>query len=169
MSTPSKCTLEIRRLVIDNFLNLWYLVIVWSFIILGSFVIFQMSLNPWAGCEGYTEYKRALELNGRQVLFECGHGRYRYLGDQVLPQVQHEYPPTTIPIPPCPFIRLVDFLNYEEIARARDGYIVIRVEGNYFEFIRVHLQGCLAGITVLLFPSKVKFSSRKYFFHISAQ
>ena len=45
-STPSKCTLEIRRLVIDNFLNLWYLVIVWSFIILGSFVIFQMSLNP---------------------------------------------------------------------------------------------------------------------------
>ena len=46
LSTPSKCTLEIRRLVIDNFLNLWYLVIVWSFIILGSFVIFQMSLNP---------------------------------------------------------------------------------------------------------------------------
>ena len=62
LSTPSKCTLEIRRLVIDNFLNLWYLVIVWSFIILGSFVIFQMSLNPWAGCEGYTEYERALEL-----------------------------------------------------------------------------------------------------------
>ena len=110
-----------------------------------------------------------MELNGRQVLFKCGHGRYRYVGDQVLPQVQHEYPPTTIPIPPCPFIRLVDFLNYEEIARARDGYIVIRVEGNHFEFIRVHLQGCLAGITVLLFPSEVKFSSRKYFFHIFAQ
>ena len=55
-----------------------------SFLILGSFVIFQMSLNPWAGCEGYAECERALELNGCQVLFDCGHGRYWYLGDQVL-------------------------------------------------------------------------------------
>jgi len=59
-----------------------------------------MSLNPWAGCEGYVECEWALELNGRQVLFECGHGRYWYLDDRVLPQVQHEYPPTKIPIPP---------------------------------------------------------------------
>ena len=48
---------------------------------------FQMDLNPWVGCEGYAECERALELNGRQVLFECGHGRYWYLGDRVLPKL----------------------------------------------------------------------------------
>ena len=37
---------------------------------------FQMSLDPWCGCEEYAECEWALELNGRQVLFECGHGRY---------------------------------------------------------------------------------------------
>ena len=47
-------------------------------------MIFQMPLNPCARCEGYVEFKWALELNGHQVLFECGHGRYWYLGDQVL-------------------------------------------------------------------------------------
>ena len=100
-----------------------------------------MSLNPCARSEGYAECKWGLELNGRQVLFECGHGRYWYLGDRVLPQVQHEYPPTTIPISPCPSIRLGDFLVDEEIARARDGYIIVEVEGDYSEFIRTHLQG----------------------------
>ena len=134
-----------------------------------SFVIFQMSLNPWAGCEGYAECEWALELNGHQVLFECGHRRYWYLGDRVWPQVQHEYPPTTIPIPHCPSIQLADFLADEEITGARDGYIIAGVEGNYSNFIQTHLQGCLVGITVLLFPSEVKFSSRKFFFHISAQ
>ena len=49
------------------------------------FVIFQMSLNPWVGCEEYYECEQALELNGCQVLFEYGHGRYWYLGDWVLP------------------------------------------------------------------------------------
>ena len=128
-----------------------------SFLILGSFVIFQMSLNPWAGCEGYAECERALEQNGCQVLFECGHGRYWYLGDPVLPQVQHEYPPTIIPIPPYPSIRWVDLLANEEIAQARNNYIVVGVEGNYFEFLRLHLQDCLVGRMVLFFPSKVKF------------
>ena len=59
----------------------------WPFLILGSFVIFQMSLDPWARCEGYVKCERALELNGCQVLFEYGHGRYWYLRDRVLPQV----------------------------------------------------------------------------------
>ena len=131
-------------------------------------MIFQMPLNPCARCEGYVEFKWALELNGHQVLFECGHGRYWYLGDQVLHQVQHKYPPTTIPIPPCPSIRLADFLANEEISWAHDGYIVARVERDYSEFIQTHLQGFLAGITVLLFPSEVKFSSCKFFFHIFA-
>ena len=54
------------------------------------FVIFQMNLNPWAGCEGYAECERALELNDCQVLFECGHGKYWYLGDRVLSQVEHK-------------------------------------------------------------------------------
>ena len=102
-------------------------------------------------------------------MFKCGHGRYRYVGDQVLPQVQHEYPPTIIPIPPYPSIQLVDFLANEEIAQARDGYIVVEVEGDYSKFIQTHLQGCLVGIMILLFPSKFKFSFCKFFFNISAQ
>ena len=83
-----------------------------------------MSLDPWARCEGYVECERALELNGRQVLFECGHGRYWYLGDQVFPQVEHMYLPIIISVPPCPSIQLADFLTNDEIARARDTYIV---------------------------------------------
>ena len=61
LSTPSMCSLEIWRLVIDNlttndlspsprflffFWNIWYLVMAWSFLIQGSFVIFQMCLDP---------------------------------------------------------------------------------------------------------------------------
>ena len=42
---------------------------------------FQMSLNPWLGYKEHVECAWAQELNGRQVLFECGHGRYWYLGD----------------------------------------------------------------------------------------
>ena len=50
-------------------------------------MIFQMPLNPWVGCEEYDECEQALELNSRQVLFECVHGTYWYLGNRVLPQV----------------------------------------------------------------------------------
>ena len=100
---------------------------------------FQMNLNPWVRFKGYAEYERALELNSRQVLFECGHGKYWYLSDRVLPQVEHVYPPATIPAHPCHTIQLADFLVDEELARAPDGYIVIGVEGNYSEFIRDHL------------------------------
>ena len=46
-----------------------------------------MSLDPWLGCKKYAECEWAQELNGCQVLFECDHGRYWYLGDRVLPQV----------------------------------------------------------------------------------
>ena len=103
------------------------------------FVIFQMNLNPWAGCEGYAKCEQALELNGRQVLFECGHGKYWYLGDRVLPQVEHMYPPTTIPTPSCHTIHLADLLANEEIARACYGYSIVGVEGNYSEFVQDHL------------------------------
>ena len=85
-----------------------------------------------------------------------------------MPQVEHEYPPTTIPTPPCHTVWLVDLLADEEIAQARDGYIVAGVEGNYYEFIRLHLQGCLVGRTVLFFTSKVKFLILQIPFHISA-
>ena len=97
LSTPFRHSLEIWRLMIDNtnaddvspslsfFWNLWYLVMAWSFLILDSFVVFQMYLDPWTRCEGYAECEQVLELNGCQVLFECGHGRYWYLGDRVLP------------------------------------------------------------------------------------
>ena len=147
LSTPSRHSLEIWHLVIDNlttddvsssssfFWNPWHLAMVQSLLIMDSFVTFQVDLNPWVGCEGYVECGQALELNGSQVLFECGHGRYWYLGDQVLPQVEHEYPPTTIPTPPCHIVWLADFLADEEIAQARDGYIVAGVEGNYTKFI----------------------------------
>ena len=91
---PSRCSLEIWRLVIDNLtiddVNSFF-IFLFKYLALGYdsvsslskflFVIFQMNLNPWAGCEGYVECERALELNGLQVLFECGHGKYWYLGD----------------------------------------------------------------------------------------
>ena len=86
----------------------------------------------------------------------------------MLPQVEHEYPTITVPTPPCLIVRLANFMTDDEIARARDGYIVTGVPGTYFEFVRTHLQGCLVGRTVLIFPSKVKFLPCKFFFHISA-
>ncbi|KAL0001954.1 hypothetical protein SO802_015735 [Lithocarpus litseifolius] len=92
----SKPSLEIWRLVIDNLSTN------------------DKSLNPWAGCDGYTECEQSMGLNRCQALFECGHGRYWYLGDRVLPEVHHVYPPTTIPVPPYPSIWLVDFLTDEE-------------------------------------------------------
>ena len=82
----------------------------------------------------------------------------------VLPQVEHVHPPTTIPAYPCHIIRLADLLADEEIAWAHDGYIVAGAEGDYFEFVRDHLQGCLVGRTVLFFPSKVKFLFYPFFF-----
>ena len=97
LSTPFWHSLEIWHLMIDNttaddvspslffFWNLWYLVMAWSFLILDSFVVFQMYLDPWTRCERYAECEQVLELNGCQVLFECGHGRYWFLGDRVLP------------------------------------------------------------------------------------
>ncbi|KAK9984358.1 hypothetical protein SO802_033883 [Lithocarpus litseifolius] len=128
-SVTSRCSLEIWRLVIDNL------------------TVDGMNLDPWAGCEGYVECERALELNGCQALFECGHGGYWYLGDQVSPQVHHVYPLTTIPVPPCPSIRLADFLTDEEIAQAYVGFVVPRTVGSYPEFIETRMQGCLAGQT----------------------
>ncbi|KAL4607197.1 hypothetical protein ACB092_09G157300 [Castanea dentata] len=58
LSTPSRHSLEVWRAVIDNL------------------TISNTSLNPWVRCEEYVECAWALELNGCQVLFECGHGRY---------------------------------------------------------------------------------------------
>ena len=93
LSTPSKHSLEIWHLVINNLtiddvssfflllFNLWLLAMVQSLLFLSSFMTFQMNLNPWVGSERYAKCERALELNGRQVLFECGHGKYWYLGD----------------------------------------------------------------------------------------
>ena len=94
------------------------------------------------------------------MLFECGHGRYWYLGDWMLAQIEHEYPPATILIHPCHIIRLAD----EEIAWACNGYIVAGIEGNYFEFIRLHLQGFLVGKMVFFFLLKSNFLSRKFLF-----
>ena len=96
---------------------------------------FLDKIKSLARCEGYAKCKRDLELNSHQVLFECGHGKYWYLGDWVLPQVEHVYPPATIPTPHCRTIWLADFLADEEIAWACDGYIVVGVEGDYSEFI----------------------------------
>ena len=94
LSPPSRHSLELWRLVIHNltiddvrsFFFLLFKSLALGYDLVSSlseflFMIFQMNLNPWAGCEGYVECERALELNGRQVLFECGHGKYWYLGD----------------------------------------------------------------------------------------
>ena len=78
------------------------------------------------------------------------------------------YLPTTISVPLCPSIRLADLLTNEEITRARVGLVVLGVSGTYSEFIQTHLQGCLADISVFLFPFEVKFSSCIFLFHISA-
>ena len=129
LSTPSRHSLEIWCMVIDNltidevspslFVCKIFSVWLWLglFLILRSLVIFEMCLNPWVGCEEYDECEQALELNSCQVLFECGHGRYWYLSDWVLPQVQHVYPPITILVPPCPTIRLADLLTNEKIVK----------------------------------------------------
>ncbi|XP_030963213.1 uncharacterized protein LOC115984347 isoform X2 [Quercus lobata] len=106
----------------------------------------DMSLDPWLGCEERAEYEWAQELNGRQVLFECSHGRYWYLDDQVLTQVQHVYPLETIPVYPCPSIRLADLL-------ARVRHVVSRTPGDYLEFVQTQLQGCMAGIPITLVAS----------------
>ena len=93
------------------------------------------------------------------MLFEYGHGRYWYLGDRALAQVQHVYPPTIVPIPPCPSIRLADLLVNEEITRAQIGHVVSGILGFYLDFIQTRLQGCLAGIpiaSISLFPSEVE-------------
>ena len=112
--------MEIWRLVIDNLtvndVSSFFLLLL-KFLALGYGLVishseflcdFQMNLNPWAGCERYAECEQALELNGHQVLIKCGHGKYWYLGDRVLPQVEHVYPPTTIPTPSCHIVRLVE-------------------------------------------------------------
>ena len=128
-----------------------------SLLFLSFFVAFQMNLNPLAGFEGYAKCEWALELNSCQVLFECRHGKYWYLGDRVLPQVEHVHPPATILAHPCHTIQLAGPLADEEIAQARDGHIVaIEAEGDYFEFVRDHLQGYLVGRTVFTFPAKIK-------------
>ena len=119
---------------------------------------FQISLNPWLGCEEHVECAWAQELNGRQVLFKCGHGRYWYLRDWVLAQVQHVYPLQMILAHPCPFIWLANLLANEEIAHARVGHIVLGTSGDYLEFVQTQLQGCLAGIfgtSVAFFLSQV--------------
>ena len=76
------------------------------------------------------------------------------------------YPSITILVPSCPSVQLVDLLTDEEIAQARVGFVVSGVAGTYFKFIRTHLQGCLAGISIFLFSSEVKFSSFIFLFHI---
>ena len=126
-----------------------------------------MNLNPWAWGEGYAECEPALELNSCQVLFECGHEKYWYLSDRVLPQVEHVYPFATIPAYPCLTVRLADFLADEEIAWAHDGYIIAGAEGDYSKFIRDYLQGCLVGKTVFSFPAKIKKFCQSLF-HISS-
>ena len=111
---------------------------IWFFFSFWVLCDFQMSLDPWLGCEEFVECEWAQELNGRQVLFEFGHGRYWYLGDRVLPQVQHVYPPTAIPIPLCPSIQLADLLANEEIVRARVSHVVSGTLRDYLEFIQTY-------------------------------
>ena len=106
-----------------------------------------MSLNPWLGCEEHVKCAWAQELNGHQVLFECGHGRYWYLGDRVLAQVQHMHPPKMILAHPCHSIRLADLLTNEEIAHAWIGGIVPGTSGDYLELFQAYLRGCLIDIS----------------------
>jgi len=121
-----------------------------------------MSLDPWLGCDEHAKCQWARELNGRQVLFECGHKRYWYLGDWVLAQVQHVYLLSTILVHPCLSIQLADLLANEEIARAQVSHVVLGTLGDYFEFVQTQLQGCLAGIPI----TSVSFFSLKVNLHV---
>ena len=92
LSTPSKHSLEVWHMVIDNltaadvsfffflefFVQLRVFVFNYGLVFFSFWVLcnFQMSLDPWLGCEEFVECEWAQELNGHQVLFECGHGRY---------------------------------------------------------------------------------------------
>ena len=78
------------------------------------------------------------------------------------------YPLATILACPCRTVRLANLLEDKEIAQARDGCIVAGEEGDYFEFIQDHLQGCLVGRTVFSFPSKIKLLLCHFLFHSSA-
>ena len=98
-----------------------------------------MFLNPWLRCKEHDECVWARELNEHQVLFECGQGRYWYLGDQVLPQVHHVYPPGTIPAHPCPSIRLADLLSNKEIAHAQIDLVVPGTSRDFIKFVKAHL------------------------------
>ena len=98
-----------------------------------------MNLDPWEGCEDYDECRLALELNKCQVLFEYGHVRYWYLGDQVLPQVLHVYPTEVIPANPCPSVRLAKLLTDDEVANARVGRTNPGIPRDYLEYVKVHL------------------------------
>ena len=85
----------------------------------------------------------ALELNECQVLFECGHGRYWYLRDRVLPQVYHTYPPKVNSVNPCPSIQLANLSTDDEVANAIVGRDNLGILGDYLEFVQTHLQGRL--------------------------
>lgn len=95
----------------------------------------------WEGCEDYDECKLALELNKHQVLFECGHRRYWYLGDRVLLQVLHVYSPEVNPVNPCPPIWLANLLTDDEVANERVSHTNHGIPRDYLEFVKVHLQG----------------------------
>ena len=75
-----------------------------------------------------------------------------------MPQFEHVYPSTTISVPHCPSIYLVDLLANEEIACARVGHVVSGILGDYLEFVQAQLQGCLVEIlmtSVYFFPFEI--------------
>ena len=128
-----------------------------------------MNLDPWEGCEVYVEWTLALELNKRQVLFECDHGRYWHLGDRVLPLVYHVYPPKVIPINPYPLVRFGNPLTNDEVANARLGRTNPRIPGDYLEFIKTYLQGHLvdaSGALVSFLFSQINLHHLCHFCHL---
>ena len=103
-------------------------------------------------------------------MFECGHWRYWYLGDQVLAQVQHMHLPEMIPAHPCHSISLADLLANEEIACAWIGRTVLGTPGDYLEFVQAHLQGCLAdifGASVSFFLFQINLHHDLYHFYFA--
>ena len=104
--------------------------------------ILQMNLDPWQAVPISNKYS-GLTLNRRKILFECPLGRYWYLGDRVLAQVDHKYPPL-LPQDPPDSMRKGGLLEGDDLKAALAGSDATGVAGDYGEFVRRRLQGRFA-------------------------
>ncbi|XP_030945395.1 uncharacterized protein LOC115969900 [Quercus lobata] len=111
-------------------------------LIIESLTETNMNLDPWQVVTISNKYS-GLTLNRRKILFECPLGRYWYLGDRVLAQVDHKYPPL-LPQDPPDSMRKGGLLEGDDLKAALAGSDAMGVAGDYGEFVQRRLQGRFA-------------------------